>query len=70
MTQDELKEANRIFWIVKGHLIPEHWNDSDIISMQNEYIRRMWGNHEAVFHEVGFEEAWQKRMNRIIVEGS
>lgn len=63
MTGDELKEANRIFWIVKGHLIPAGWSDKEILSMQDSYVRRMWGNHEAVFREEGFEEAWNKRLS-------
>lgn len=64
MTQSELKEANRLFWIVKGHLIPDGWTENDIISMHDSYLRRMWGNHEAVFHEDGFEAAWQEKTSR------
>lgn len=61
MTKEELKEANRIFWIVKGHLIPNQWSESDIQSMHDSYVRRVWGNHEACFHEDGFEDAWNKK---------
>lgn len=61
MTEQQLKEYNRIFWIVKGHLIPESWTDEDIVQMYEQYTRRIWGNHEASFHEVGFEEAWAVR---------
>lgn len=61
MTKDQLKECNRIFWIVKGHLIPESWSDTDILQMYDQYTKKIWGNHEATFHEVGFEDAWNAR---------
>jgi len=64
MTLSELKEANRLFWIVKGHLIPDSWTEQDILSMQENYMRRLWGNHEAAFHEDGFEAAWQERSSK------
>jgi hypothetical protein len=64
MTPSQLKEANRLFWIVKGHLIPSGWSEHDIASMQDSYLRRIWGNHEAVFHEDGFESAWQAKISR------
>lgn len=64
MTPAELKEANRLFWIVKGHLIPDSWTEQDILSMQDSYMRRMWGNHEAVFREDGFEAAWQAKSSK------
>lgn len=65
MTPEQLKEANRLFWMVKGHLIPDSWSDFDIESMSESYTRRLWGNHEAVFHEVGFEEAWAKKQSSL-----
>ena len=55
------KEANRFYWIVKGHLIPESWKDEDVESIYNSYMKRLWGNHENCVHEVGFETAWKKR---------
>ena len=58
MSIEQLKEANRLFWIVKGHLIPECWSEVDILNMSDDYLKRIWGNHEATFHEEGFEEAW------------
>ena len=63
MTPAERKEANRYYWIVKGHLIPESWKDKDVRSVLDGYFTRIWGNHENVVHEEGFEEAWQKRLN-------
>ena len=61
MTEAELKEANRLHWIVKGHLIPSSWNEKAIRDMHRSYFARIWGNHEAVYHENGFEEAWANR---------
>ena len=63
MTPAERKEANRYYWIVKGHLIPESWQDKDVRSVLDGYFARIWGNHENVVHEDGFEEAWQARIN-------
>ncbi len=64
MTPAERKEANRYYWIVKGHLIPESWPDEQVKSVLDGYFVRIWGNHENVVHEDGFEEAWQKRINK------
>lgn len=61
MTTEQTKEANRYFWIIKGHLIPEGWSDIDIEEISSNYFKRIWGNHEASFREEGFEEAWSRR---------
>ena len=56
------KEANRFYWIVKGHLIPESWSDEDVEGIYNSYMKRLWGNNErAVYAEEGFESAWNAR---------
>lgn len=55
------KEANRFYWIVKGQLIPESWSDKDVEGIYNSYMKRIWGNHEAIVHEDGFEKAWNNR---------
>jgi len=60
------KEANRFYWIVKGHLIPESWSDKDVEGIYNSYMQRLWGNHENCVHEVGFEAAWKAREADII----
>tara|TARA_R110000868_G_scaffold299343_1_gene559648 strand:- start:7640 stop:7855 length:216 start_codon:yes stop_codon:yes gene_type:complete len=57
----QLKEANRYFWMVKGHLIPDGWSEKDIMSVYESYFNRIWGNHEATSHQAGFEQAWAKR---------
>lgn len=62
MTQAEIKEANRYYWIVKGHLIPDTWKEKEIHSIYESYFPRLWGNHENVVNEDGFEEAWNKRL--------
>ena len=63
MTPAERNDANRDYWIVKGHLIPESWQDKDVRSVLDGYFTRIWGNHENVVHEEGFEEVWQARIN-------
>lgn len=60
------KEANRFYWIIKGQLIPESWPDKDVEAIYHSYMKRIWGNHEAIIHEVGFEAAWKKREARLI----
>jgi hypothetical protein len=55
------KEANRFYWIIKGQLIPESWTDKDVEGIYNSYMKRIWGNHEAIVHEDGFEKAWNNR---------
>lgn len=61
MTKPELKWANKLFWMVKGHLIPDSWSYADIRKMEQSYFARLWGNHEACYHEEGFEEAWREK---------
>ena len=61
ITLSERKEANRYFWIVKGHLIPETWSNEQVLYILDAYFVRIWGNHENWLHEDGFEEAWQTR---------
>lgn len=61
MTKEEYKEANRLFWIIKGHLIPEHWDEKAVLSVYNSYFDRVWVNTEAYYREDGFEEAWYNK---------
>jgi hypothetical protein len=61
MTYFQLKEANRFYWMVKGHLIPESWSEEDIMKTYESYFARIWGNHEAPTHALGFEAAWAQR---------
>lgn len=57
----EEKEAYRLFWMVKGHLNTTH---ETIMQSADGYFRRLWGNHEACYHEDGFEEAYKKVLDK------
>ena len=57
----DIKEANRVFFAVKGSLIPKEYTTSDIEGMYESYVKRLWGNHEAFIYDDKFEEAWAKR---------
>ena len=54
------KEICRMFWIVKGHLGA---SESTMRDCYDGYFKRMWGNHETVYHEDGFEEAYKKLLD-------
>jgi len=56
------KEANRLNWLVKGHLLHPNTSDKDTEATYNSYIKRLWGNCErAEYGLVGFEQAWKAR---------
>ena len=67
------KEANRFYWIVKGQLIPQSWSDKDVEGIYDNYMKRIWGNHENCVHESGFKAAWAAReehdIDRVAVLG-
>jgi len=44
--------------MVKGHL---NTTEETMRGSYNGYVKRLWGNHEAVYHEDGFEEAYAKK---------
>ena len=55
------KFANELMFGVKGQLIPDEYTASDIRHMENQYIKRLWGNHERLPRfEVRFEQAWRQ----------
>ena len=55
------KEANKIFYAVKGQLIPHYWSQRDVIRMVDSYTHRLWGNNERMPNiEEKFEDIWQK----------
>ena len=58
----EEKEAYRLFWMVKGHLNTTH---ETIMQSADGYFKRLWGNHEACYHEDGFEEAYKKVLDKL-----
>jgi len=62
MTPWMRKEANRLHWLVKGHLINPKASDEEVEGTYNSYMKRLWGNCErAEYGEIGFEAAWKKR---------
>ena len=62
MTLAEKKEANKLFWMVKGQLIPDDWSDAQIEQTRTAYFGRLWGNNESCYREDGFETAWNNKM--------
>ena len=66
MTWEAFKDANRLLWMDKRQLVPAHWDDHTILSMADRCFMRLWGNHESVYHEVGFEEAFNKQFKKYI----
>ncbi len=55
------KFANELMFAVKGHLIPLDYSQKDIDSMENDYIKRLWGNCERLPRTSDrFESAWKK----------
>ena len=58
------KDANEMYYMVKGSMIPKGWSQKDINSMYNSYIKRMWGNNERfVYSAEKFEQAWEAHIN-------
>jgi len=56
------KEANRLNWLVKGHLLHPNTSDKDTEATYNSYVKRLWGNCErSEYGLVGFEQAWKAR---------
>lgn len=53
--EPDLKEICKVFWMVKGHLVEE----KTMRESYPGYFKRLWGNHEAIYHEEGFEDAWK-----------
>ena len=57
-----LKEAYRVFWIVKGNIAE---SDQTALEWYNGYFRRLWidGSNGAPLseYEEGFESAWKKK---------
>lgn len=59
----EVKEAYRLFWLVKGHLNSPH---ETIMASANGYFKRVWydfAGEDMSIWEVGFEEEWERIMS-------
>ena len=64
------KEANRYFWLVKGHLIPRSEPDETVEGYYESYFKRLWNNESQCLDEyqIGFEQAWKAREAEIYNE--
>jgi hypothetical protein len=59
MDEAELKEAYRLFWLVKGHM---NCSDETALSSADGYFKRLWNNNErSEYGMEGFEEAYSKK---------
>lgn len=54
-----------MFYRTKGHL---NASRDTIEGMFDSYFKRAWGNHEWVTHSEGFEEAWKKYQEHLMVK--
>lgn len=59
MGPEEIKEANRFMWAIKGMLIPDGYQKKDVHSVLRGYSKRLWCNCDPAQFE-GFEDAWTK----------
>ncbi|MBR19634.1 MAG: hypothetical protein CMA64_05765 [Euryarchaeota archaeon] len=61
--EEELKEAYRLFWLVKGHIAT---SPETALSSADGYFKRLWidGSNGAPIYEYeeGFEEAYKAKM--------
>tara|TARA_Y100001937_G_scaffold76756_1_gene104226 strand:- start:307 stop:546 length:240 start_codon:yes stop_codon:yes gene_type:complete len=66
------KEANRFFWITKGHLIPRSEPDHVVEKYYESYFKRLWckyqGGDEFERYQKGFEQAYKAREAEILNE--
>ena len=64
------KEANRYFWIIKGHLIPQEEPDYIVEGYYESYFKRLWNNESGCIeiYESGFEEAYENRVQELLTE--
>ena len=61
ITPEFRKEANRLFWMAKGHLIPDRYSDEDIRDVYDQFLKRFWYNNEAYIREEGFDQEYGRR---------
>lgn len=56
------KEANFMHYKIKGHLIPDSWDNNTIINMYDSYFKRLWNNNERTeICEEDFLTAWEQK---------
>ena len=58
MAQPKIKEAYRIFFLVKGHL---NCSESTAYACYDNYFKRCWYNQEAWIREESFEKEYKKK---------
>ena len=58
MAQNKIKEAYRIFFMVKGHL---GVTKETALACYDNYFKRLWYNQEAWVREEAFEIAYRKK---------
>ena len=58
MEQNKIKEAYRIFFLVKGHL---GVTEETALACYDSYFKRLWYNQEAWIREEAFEKAYEKK---------
>jgi len=63
MVQVKIKEAYRIFFLVKGHL---DCNEKTALDCYNSYFKRLWYNQEAWIREEKFEKEYKKKFNTTV----
>lgn len=64
------KEANRYFWLVKGHLIPKVEPDDVVESYYESYFKRLWNDESQCLdvYERGFERAYEQREQELLID--
>ena len=64
------KEANRLFWLVKGHLIPKQEPDNIVEGYYDSYFKRLWNDESQCLdvYERGFEAAYKAREAEVLDE--
>lgn len=66
MDEKTRKMANELHFAVKGFLINEWYDDEQVMSIYNSYLKRLWGNHERlVYSRESFEKAWKERVTKM-----
>tara|TARA_B100001564_G_C20097504_1_gene427690 strand:- start:279 stop:473 length:195 start_codon:yes stop_codon:yes gene_type:complete len=58
MAQPKIKEAYRIFFLVKGHL---NCSEETARACYDNYFKRCWYNQESWIREEDFKEAYRKK---------
>jgi len=49
MGPEEIKEANRLMWLVKGQLCPLEYSKKDIHGVFRGYFKRLWCTKKEVY---------------------